>query len=93
MRQALLAAMSIVGLVAITIPASPALSRERIPAMAMPSGDMYCLQNRGTWGYPGNCQFSTYNQCMAAASGTAAYCGENPRYLFAERRQGYWPPR
>src|SRR5579871_6737998 len=29
----------------------------------------YCLQG-GTWGYPGNCQFSTYHQCKMSASGT-----------------------
>ena len=34
----------------------------------------YCLQGR-QWGYPGNCQFSTYRQCMATASGTDAGCG------------------
>ncbi|WP_128948156.1 DUF3551 domain-containing protein [Bradyrhizobium nanningense] len=47
--------------------------------------DVYCLQGR-TWGYPGNCQFSTYSQCMATASGTYAYCGINPIYAF--ERQG-----
>lgn len=29
--------------------------------------DVYCLQGR-SWGYPGICQFSTYDQCMATAS-------------------------
>jgi hypothetical protein len=49
--------------------------------------DRYCLQGR-VWGYPGNCQFSSYPQCMATASGTDAYCGINPRYLFARQRSG-----
>jgi hypothetical protein len=39
--------------------------------------DRYCLQGR-IWGYPGNCQFSNYAQCMATASGTDAYCGSIP---------------
>jgi len=39
--------------------------------------DSYCLQGR-RWGYPGNCQFSTYQQCLASASGTVDYCGVNP---------------
>ncbi len=39
----------------------------------------YCLQGR-IWGYPGNCRFATYQQCMATASGTHAYCGVNPAY-------------
>jgi len=47
-----------------------------------PVQDRYCLQGR-IWGYPGNCQFSTYSQCVATASGTDAGCGINPTYLFA----------
>ncbi|MBR0851555.1 DUF3551 domain-containing protein [Bradyrhizobium diazoefficiens] len=49
--------------------------------------DRYCLQGR-IWGYPGNCQFATYQQCMATASGTNAYCGINPQYAFAAQRRG-----
>jgi hypothetical protein len=48
----------------------------------------YCLQGL-QWGYPGNCQFSSYGQCMATASGTDAYCGVNPRYAFARQRRHY----
>jgi hypothetical protein len=44
----------------------------------------YCLQGSG-WGYPGNCQFSSFRQCQAAASGTNAGCGVNPRYAFARQ--------
>ncbi|MFK4485016.1 DUF3551 domain-containing protein [Bradyrhizobium sp. USDA 336] len=64
------------------------------PSTAAPRGrsyipparqDVYCLQGR-TWGYPGNCQFSTYDQCMATASGTYAYCGINPVHAFARQR-------
>ena len=47
----------------------------------------YCLQGR-QWGYPGNCQFSSYAQCQATASGTDAYCGLNPHYAFARQRRG-----
>ena len=47
----------------------------------------YCLQGR-VWGYPGNCQFSSYAQCMATAYGTDAYCGMNPHYAFALQRRG-----
>jgi hypothetical protein len=45
----------------------------------------YCLQGH-EWGYPGNCQFATRQQCMASASGTNASCGLNPRYAFARQR-------
>ena len=45
----------------------------------------YCLQ--GTqWGHPGNCSFATMAQCRAAASGTGATCGLNPRNAFARQR-------
>jgi hypothetical protein len=47
--------------------------------------DRYCLQGR-IWGYPGNCQFSNYQQCAASASGTQASCGMNPRYAFEQQR-------
>jgi hypothetical protein len=54
----------------------------------------YCLQGR-IWGYPGNCQFATYEQCMATASGISAYCGVNPSYAFAHQYdpRGQWYPR
>jgi hypothetical protein len=51
--------------------------------------DRYCLQGRSS-GYPGNCQFSTYQQCMATASGTYETCGLNPMASFAQQpRNGY----
>ena len=53
-------------------------------AQAQPA-DKYCLQGRH-WGFPGNCQFATYRQCMATASGTNARCGINPRWAFARKR-------
>lgn len=57
---------------------SPSTAAPRGRSYMLPARqDVYCLQGR-TWGYPGNCQFSTYDQCMATASGTYAYCGMNP---------------
>ena len=52
------------------------------PAAAEPVQDSYCLQGRSS-GYPGNCEFSTYQQCMATASGTNEGCGINPMRAFA----------
>ena len=90
MRQILFAGLLIAGLVAIASP-SFARTRVRAPAVAAASTpDRYCLQGR-TWGYPGNCQFSTYEQCRWTASGTDSYCGINPRYAFAHQRRGQWP--
>jgi hypothetical protein len=54
--------------------------------------DQFCLQGR-QWGYPGNCQFSSYPQCMATASGTDAYCGINPYYAFARPQRGPYQDR
>jgi hypothetical protein len=43
----------------------------------------YCLQGR-EYGLPGLCQFTSYEQCEATASGTFSYCGINPRFAFAQ---------
>ena len=63
-----------------------------LPVSAEAIQDRYCLQGR-RWGYPGNCQFSSYPQCMATASGTDAYCGINPQYAFAQQRRGRYRER
>ena len=41
----------------------------------------YCLQGQQS-GYPGNCEFTSYPQCQATASGTNSYCGLNPRFAY-----------
>src|ERR1700743_996784 len=48
----------------------------------------YCLQGRD-YGYPGNCQFPTYQSCMATASGTFNGCGINPRYAYRQQGRDY----
>jgi len=47
----------------------------------------YCLHGQ-QWGYPGNCNLSSHNQCVASASGTNSHCGINPRYAHQHRGQG-----
>jgi hypothetical protein len=55
-------------------------------------GGRYCLQGKD-WGYPGLCQFSTYQSCQATASGTFSYCGINPQYAaYAQQRWRYGQP-
>ena len=76
---AVLAAVTLVGSI------SPVAAQDRIQ-------DRFCLQGR-VWGYPGNCQFSSYAQCMATASGTDAYCGINPQYAAAPQRRGPYRDR
>jgi Protein of unknown function (DUF3551) len=65
------------------------LSVAGVTTMATPAAaqSKYCLQGT-SWGYPGNCQFSSYAQCRATASGTNASCGINPRYAYG-RQRGY----
>ncbi len=88
MRKALFAVMSTLAVTASLGSISTAAARERFRYMPLPPvQDRYCLQGR-IWGYPGNCAFTTYEQCMTTASGTDAYCGENPIYLF--QRAGRW---
>jgi len=67
MRNAMLAllALSAVATVAGTAPAA---------AYDYP----FCAQGRGV-GYPGECSYSNYQQCLASASGRGLYCNVNPR--------------
>jgi hypothetical protein len=52
------------------------------------SGAKYCLQGADA-GYPGDCSYSTYAQCMATASGTLNDCGINPRYAYKKHQRNY----
>jgi hypothetical protein len=67
-----LAAISAFGTVAAA--SSPAAARE-FP---------YCMQGKDA-GYPGDCQYRSYAECKASASGRGEDCAINPRY--AENRQ------
>jgi len=78
MRRSLLMMMSVASLLTVAGSASAA----PVAYWDYP----YCLQGKD-WGYPGLCQYWTYQQCQAAASGTFSYCGINPRVAFAPRQQ------
>ena len=52
----------------------------------------WCIQGGG-WGYPGECSYQTYEQCMATASGRFVYCGINPRVAFERAYRGRPPYR
>ena len=75
--------MGAAAFVAVAFTALPALARD-------PYDYPWCLHGR-IWGYPGLCNFTSYPQCQASASGTDAYCGANPRF-YAESQQRP-PPR
>ena len=49
----------------------------------------WCVQGRGV-GFPGDCSYTTYGQCMASASGRAPYCNVNPRVAFGQQQRA-WP--
>ena len=70
----------ILGLMAVTA-AGVATLATSAPAAAYDYA--YCLQGRDT-GYPGDCSYATYAQCMASASGRYAYCGVNPRVAYGQ---------
>jgi hypothetical protein len=80
--------LGLAALVVIVTSGASSLARPRGPVMRATPPDLYCLQGK-IWGYPGNCQFSNYEQCAVTASGTDAYCGPNPQYLFARQPRGY----
>lgn len=84
MRQLLYTAALAVSVVVGLGSPSTGAPRHRSDYITSAPQDLYCLQGR-IWGYPGNCQFSSYSQCMATASGTYAYCGVNPMHAFAPR--------
>jgi hypothetical protein len=62
------------------------------PAATEPIQDSYCLQGR-QHGYPGDCSYSSYRQCMATASGTGEGCGINPMNAYAQQRRGGYQVR
>jgi len=68
-------------------PLSAILLLATIGSLSPAAAARYCLQG-GSWGFPGNCQFSSLRECQATASGTNASCGRNPRYAYA-RQRGY----
>ena len=68
--------MWLTAVIAVVFAAAPASARDY----------PYCLQGR-SYGYPGNCQFTSYQQCQATASGTLSYCGMNPRFAYGSQPQ------
>lgn len=96
MFRSLVTTVSAAAVLALAASASPTAARQYRQAHVSQSGpyDRYCLQGR-IWGYPGSCMFATYEQCMASASGTNAYCGLSPDYAFARERtyRGAWQPQ
>ena len=47
----------------------------------------WCI-TEGGWGYPGECSYQTYAQCLASASGRRVWCQVNPRFAFGRAPRG-----
>lgn len=43
----------------------------------------WCAQG-GEYDYPGECSYSTYEQCQASVSGRLLYCDRNPRFAYSQ---------
>lgn len=41
----------------------------------------WCAQG-GEYDYPGECAYSTYQQCQASVSGRLLFCDRNPRFAY-----------
>lgn len=79
MRPLMIATLAAAALGSAALTSSPAAAYDDYP---------YCLQGRQQ-GYPGDCNFTSFRQCKAAASGTNADCGINPRVAYGARPDGY----
>jgi hypothetical protein len=82
MRNVMLATLALVAATAV-------MAANPTPASAYDYA--YCAQGRGV-GIPGECAYSNYAQCMAAASGRGLYCYVNPRAAWNQqpRRGRYY---
>lgn len=52
----------------------------------------WCAQG-GEYDYPGECAYSTYQQCQASVSGRLLFCDRNPRFAYSQLPDGQPQPR
>ena len=52
----------------------------------------WCAQG-GEYDYPGECAYSTYEQCQASVSGRLLFCDRNPRFAYGQSVQREPQPR
>jgi Protein of unknown function (DUF3551) len=69
MRNAMVAILALSAVTAVTVASSSPAAAYDYP---------YCAQGTEV-GVPGECAYTSYAQCMAAASGRLLYCSVNPR--------------
>ena len=75
MRKLIFAVMALTAAGAATVATSAPAAAQDYP---------WCVSGRDM-GYPGDCSYMTYNQCMASASGRYAYCTTNPRVAYGQQ--------
>lgn len=51
------------------------------PAPAAARDYPWCAQG-GEYDYPGECAYSSYEQCQASVSGRLLFCDRNPRFAY-----------
>jgi len=49
----------------------------------------YCMQGKDA-GYPGDCQYRSYAECKASASGRGEDCAINPRFAYNRQPSRAW---
>jgi hypothetical protein len=49
----------------------------------------YCMQGKDA-GFPGDCQYRSYAECKATASGRGDDCAINPRYAYNHQQSPTW---
>ncbi len=81
MRISILALMAVTAVGAATLGTSAPAAAQDYP---------WCLAGSQT-GYPGECYYTSYAQCMASASGRYAWCTVNPRVAFGLRAPRGYP--
>ncbi|WP_456779678.1 DUF3551 domain-containing protein [Bradyrhizobium sp. USDA 3315] len=88
LRDILFASLLAITSATIVAPSFARTNMDRVGADGQSAPDRYCLQGPPR-GWPGECEYSTYQQCKATASGVGGLCVENPEYLFPEHWRGY----
>ena len=79
MRNLVIALAAVSALGTASAVSSPAAARE-FP---------YCMQGKDA-GFPGDCQYSSYAECKASASGRGEDCAINPRFAYSRQQNRAW---
>lgn len=79
MRSLIIALAAVAGLGTAATTSAPAAAAE-FP---------YCMQGKDA-GFPGDCQYRSYAECKATASGRGEDCAINPRFAYNRQQSRAW---